>query len=130
MKNLNILLVTALLVFASNLFGQTAIPASFSFNGNNPPGTVEYFVEKQTGPTTWVEIVKGPASPIVTTLVPGFYVFRVKARWPNVTATSGPGVSNPSEELSTPWGVPASPSLLKIAVLILPSGEIITLNIS
>jgi hypothetical protein len=129
MKKLNLLFILALLVFTGNLFGQTALPANFSFSGNNPPGTVEYFVEKQTGPTTWVEICKGPQSPIATTLLPGVYVFRVKARWPNITATSGPGVSNPSEELSTPWGTPVPPTTLKIAALILPNGQIIAVRI-
>ena len=87
MKKLTVLFIL-LLAFASNSFAQTALPAIFTFNGNNPAGTVEYFVEKQVG-ANWVGIVKGPQSPINTTLLPGMYVFRVKARWIGVTSEIG-----------------------------------------
>ena len=127
MKKLTVLFIL-LLAFAGNSFAQTALPAIFTFNGNNPAGTVEYFVEKQVG-ANWVEIVKGPQSPINTTLLPGMYVFRVKARWIGVAATSGAGVSLPSEELSSPWGAPTSPTLLKLAALMLPNGKILAVII-
>lgn len=108
-KNVILLVLSSVAVIAANL--------TATFNGNNPPGSVEYFIEQQTAATVWTEVAKGPASPItISNLNPGIYTFRVKARLLTVTATSGPGVSNPSE---TAQGTvnPNQPSNIIIAVL-------------
>lgn len=75
------------------------VTASFTPNGN-PAGT-EYFVEQKQGATSYVEVAKGPASPLVFTVanatVGSTMTFRIRARLPAVPGSA----SAPSNEASS-----------------------------
>ncbi len=80
----------ALFLFAAAFAASVlhAATGTVTFTPNNPPNTVEFYVEQKQADATWKEVAKGPASPISFTLsdAPGVYTYRVKARTSTLTS--------------------------------------------
>lgn len=113
--------LTLLLLFILALANTFAASLTATFSGNNPPNTVEYFIEEKGGTEAapvWTEVAKGPTSPIsIANVQPGVRTYRIKARWTGVTATTGNGVSGPSAEAVGIIGSPSDPSNFIIGIV-------------
>ena len=108
-------LIFGLLLTCAASYGQTKYPISLIWNGNNPAGSVEYFIEQKSGSSEWAETPndKTQLETFTLQLVPGGYIFRVKARR---TVEGNVLTSAPSNELVHLHGKPLDPSTLKITM--------------
>lgn len=102
----------AILLFCALAVALHAATATITFNGNNPPNSVEYFAEQKQTDGSWREVAKGPASPLTTVVPnsPGSYTFRVRAR-------AGAQVTGPSNETSGDIA-PNSPSNAAVVITV------------
>lgn len=102
------------LVLAAHAVAQavTTATCTFTFVGNNS-SPIEYFIEAKNSAGVYVEVTKGPASPI-TFVAPGVtagsvLTFRIRARVPNNPATA----SAPTADLvaTVPAATPGNPNV-------------------
>lgn len=104
-----------LVIFALLAAPLFAAKVTVTFDGQNPPGTVEYFVEQKEG-TAWIEKVKGPASPLVYDVdAPTGTVLTVRVR---ARLLNGQGVSPSSNEV-TGYVPPKMPAGAKVEVALI-----------
>lgn len=110
----SILVLVAFLLFGLNAFAQNTLTATFTAPTQSSP--VVYVVERQTAPSTWVEAVRGPSSPLTLSNIPdGVHTFRVRAQWSG--AVGNTGYSDPSNSVTATAGVPKPPVNLLLGVV-------------